>query len=639
MVEALAKRTEQNVSVQENARSGFAWRGPALILAACVALYFIRLGNFGVLEGGESYYPAAVREMVEAGDMLVPRLNYQLYFSKPILTFWLLGSAYYAFGVNEFAGRIWSSVLCTVLALFTYLATRAVTNARAGTLAGLMLASAPLMIATARRSSIDAFFGCFIGTAICATILTLFAKKKHWWCGIYISLALAVLTKGPAGLILFGIGAALFLLLRRPSLLECKQFVRELHVIPGALIFTALVVPWFVAIAQATKGMFLKVFFVYENLGRFAGVTNTKHSYWWWYLVTLLYGFFPWSLFLPASMAGAVKTGWKSSSGGETWLLGRTERGAVNALLFAASSAAAILIFFSLSKTQFETYVLPAWCPLAIVLGITVDAWLRRADLDALKAKTLKIASPVLAFCGGVLAIASVVAACMFAHDLEPWMRVALPVAGSILGFTWIAQYRRFAQGAAEKSMIYLLAGTCAAYALLTPIAFEVWYQKMFAGVQKIARSLENSDAQVTQYNDFMLSLLFYRKGPIDYFYHKEHIIPRSKCKPYDRRGIRSPLLVIVHKKKVNDILSRKNVHFTFKQQEGDWCLYESQDAVLRRPPTLEEMFRLFSWRDLIAGKMSSGPLTMPYGGGTLPERLLVQRDDGLTRGEELAQP
>ncbi len=112
MIEVMQSVSPQQPQILETEPRENQWVPPAIILVACIALYFVRLGSFGVLEGGESYYPAAVREMVEAGDMLVPRLNYQLYFSKPILTFWLLGSAYYTCGVPALAGRLWSAVLC-----------------------------------------------------------------------------------------------------------------------------------------------------------------------------------------------------------------------------------------------------------------------------------------------------------------------------------------------------------------------------------------------------------------------------------------------------------------------------------------------------------------------------------------------
>ena len=295
-----ASQTEPRSRQTEHAKSTLV--PPLLIVIACLTLYFVRLGCFGVLEGGESYYPAAVREMLEAGDMITPRLNYQLYFSKPILTFWLLASAYHIFGLTELAGRLWSAAMCTALALCSYWTTLSFANRRAALLAALMLASSPLLIAVCRRSSIDVFFSFFIGTAVCAMITVLFTRHKKWWPAIYASLALAVLTKGPAGLVLPVLGVALFLAIRRPTWESIKSQFSRLHFLPGIALFIAIAVPWFVAIGMATKGLFLKVFFIYENLGRFAGHTNGKHAYWWWYAVTLLYGFCPWCLFIPSSV-------------------------------------------------------------------------------------------------------------------------------------------------------------------------------------------------------------------------------------------------------------------------------------------------------------------------------------------------
>jgi hypothetical protein len=227
----------------------------------------------------------------------------------------------------------------------------------------------------------------------------------------------------------------------------------------------------------------------------------------------------------------------------------------------------------------------------------------------------------VVAIAGVLLAIASCVFAVAY-PDLAPWMRAAVPVAGLSLGIGWVYQWIQVRNGQFAKSIFAMMASACVAYSIATPVAFEVWYQKMFADVQTIAKSLENSDGQVAQYGDFMLSLLYYRRGPVDFFYHPEHIVARATCDPHDCRGVRSPLLVIVKKDKVHEITDRPGVHFRLREQYGDWCLYESTDAVLRRSPTLEELLGNQTWQDMLQDKLHAGPLTMPYGGGSLPARL-----------------
>ena len=250
------------------------------------------------------------------------------------------------------------------------------------------------------------------------------------------------------------------------------------------------------------------------------------------------------------------------------------------------------------------------------MLGVSVDRWLSRIERTGQPSRLFNFTSPLLAALGTTVFIASVVAL-FIVKPLQPWMRFVVPSAGLTLAAGCFVQYMQLRRGFVAKSMATLIATVCCAYALLTPVGFEIWYQKTFADVQAIAKSLANSDGQVAQYNDYMLSLLFYRKGPIDFFYRPEYIVPRATCALATTADIHSPLLVIVKNDRVSDIINRTDVHFTIKQRRGNWSLYESTDAVLRPSPTLQWMFERQSMDDMLADKMHAGPLTMPYSGGS----------------------
>ncbi len=95
-------------------------RSMIILTAACLGLFFLGMSSFGVTDPGEGYYVEAAREMVESGDFITPHLNYQIYFSKPILTFWLMAIPYKIFGVSEFFRShliLPSSLLCLSLPL------------------------------------------------------------------------------------------------------------------------------------------------------------------------------------------------------------------------------------------------------------------------------------------------------------------------------------------------------------------------------------------------------------------------------------------------------------------------------------------------------------------------------------------
>jgi len=604
------KSTSQPMSTAETKKQ--LWLAAALLLAVCAALYFLRLGTFGLLD---AYYPAAAREMVEAGNMLLPKLNYQLYFSKPIMTFWLISSAYYMFGVNELASRIWSAILSTALVLICFFATRAVTSTRAALIAALMLASSPLLISSCRVSMIDTFFSVFLGGAVCSTIVILFSKHKNWWPAIYASLALAVLTKGPAGIALFGLGALFFVAAIRPSLQQAKDWLKQLQILPGLVLFCAMVLPWFIAIGMATKWLWLKVFFIYENLGRFGGHTNVRHHYWWWYLLALTYGFFPWSLYLPTAVFGAFRAKGAEKTIASDVVPDASTRNSSNALVLAASYAVAIVLFFTASKTQYDIYVLPAWCPIAIVLGITVERWINIVEARGSIPRTLNYTSKLLAIVGALLLPAGIVAAC----GLHGWMRAFVILAAVLLSIGWVSQQILLARKQVTAAIFTLLVSTCFGYSLGVPVLTERFYEQKYKDVQQLAKTLVDCKGQVAQYGEFMLGLLFYRKGPIDYFYDVTQLVPITQCSAAELKDAHAPLYVIVSEGAAKRLLARKDVNFQLVNQRGEWRVYRSVDAMVRRPPTLEDCLKEQGINGLLH---INSTYTMPYGGGSYPQRL-----------------
>jgi len=591
------------------------WLAAGLLLAVCLALYFLRLGNFGLLD---AYYPSAAREMVEAGNMLVPKLNYQLYFSKPIMTYWLIGSAYYMFGVSELSSRIWSAILSTGLVFTCFFAMRAVTSTRAALIAAMMLASSPLFVTSCRVSMIDTYFSVFFGAAICSAIAVLFSENKRWWPAIYVCLALAVLTKGPAGIVLFGFGAACFAAAIRPTKQQAIDWLKRLQIVPGVALFSALVLPWFVAIGLATKWLWLKVFFIYENLGRFGGHTNVRHHYWWWYLLALSYGLFPWSLYLPTGLIAAFRNKGSEKPIAADMTPDAFTRSSSHALVLAASYAVAILLFFTASKTQYDIYVLPAWCPIAIVLGITVERLISVAETSGIVPRTLDYTSKFFALVGALLLPAGIVAACVV-RGLHGWMHAYLILAATVLSIGWVSQRILIAKKQFTAGVFTLLVSTCFGYALGVPILTERFYETKYQDVQELAKTLVDCKGQVGQYGEFMLGLLFYRKGPIDYFYDLSQIIPRSQATAAQLNDAHTPLYIITSRGSAKSLLARKDVTFALVRQRGDWQIYRSDDATAKRPPTLEDCLKDQSVDGLLH---INSTYTMPYGGGSYPARL-----------------
>src|SRR5262249_53827469 len=145
---------------------------------------------------------------------------------KPPLMFWMMRLGFLLFGVSEFAARFWSAVFALGTALLVYRLGRRMFSAGIGLWAAIALSTA-LMFDVVARAATPARFRVFISTLA----LLLFARHEQWgsdaerspadsplswhtWTAIYAAMALAVLVKGPIGVLLPGSTIGLYLLLR-----------------------------------------------------------------------------------------------------------------------------------------------------------------------------------------------------------------------------------------------------------------------------------------------------------------------------------------------------------------------------------------------------------------------------------------
>jgi 4-amino-4-deoxy-L-arabinose transferase-like glycosyltransferase len=180
-------------------------------------------------------------------------------------------------------------------------------------------------------------------------------ERLRWMLAAWAAMALAVLSKGLVGIV-FPV-AALFLtcVLRRDF-----TAVRRLEMGYGLIVFMAIAAPWFVAVSMANPE-FPEFFFIHEHFTRFLTTEHRRTEPWWYFLPILVAGFLPWMFALPAAVGHA----WRSES------LSTGPR----PLRFALVWAAFVVGFFSLSGSKLPAYILPAFPPLALVIGrYLVDA-------------------------------------------------------------------------------------------------------------------------------------------------------------------------------------------------------------------------------------------------------------------------
>jgi hypothetical protein len=127
----------------------------------------------------------------------------------------------------------------------------------------------------------------------------------------------------------------------------------------GIAIFLALAAPWFVMVSLANPE-FPRFFFVHEHFERFVSTVHRRSEPWWYFIPILVAGFLPWMLALPAAIVRA----WREEA--------RLE--GPRPLRFALLWSGFVLLFFSASGSKLPAYILPAFPPLALVLGRYLSA-------------------------------------------------------------------------------------------------------------------------------------------------------------------------------------------------------------------------------------------------------------------------
>jgi len=363
-------------------------RHQLLIAAIAVVVFFTNLGTPALWDRDEPRNAGCAEQMWRDGELIVPTFNGELRAHKPALTYWFMMSAYSVFGPGEFAARFWSATLAIGTCLLTYHVGRRLFSAQAGFWSGLALATSLNFGIVARAATPDSVY-IFFSTAALAvfafgamrlTEVRLPRTLEMDWrvlAGSYVLMGVAVLAKGPIGVLLPGFAQFLFLLYAplpqheaatpgwRPLLRRLATPLRPVHfarVLWSQRPFLAMAIvgtialPWYMAVGLRTQGSFLATFFGEHNVGRFVKPMEGHSGPIFYYLIAVMIGFFPWSCF-----AGSMCAGWwqRVKAGG-------TER---TAAIFVAAWACAYIGFFSLAGTKLPSYVLPAYPALALIAG------------------------------------------------------------------------------------------------------------------------------------------------------------------------------------------------------------------------------------------------------------------------------
>ncbi|HJT19096.1 MAG TPA: glycosyltransferase family 39 protein [Nitrospira sp.] len=352
-------------------------------------LFFVGLGSMGLTDRDEGRNAEAGREMLETGDWVSPTFNYEPRYAKPVLVYWLMAVSYSLFGVNEFAARLPSAFFGLLLILMQYAGLSRLLGPTVGLLGSLMLLLNIEIIGLSRIALTDSVLIFFTTLSLWAFWLGFSRSAKGWMWLFYVGMALATLAKGPVGFLVPLVTVLLYLAITS----GWRPFWNHGRPVAGTAVFVLLALPWY-AVMWSIHGQEYVAIAQSNTVGRFLSPMEGHSFTVLFYLPVLLFGFFPWSGWLPFAWYQAYRSwrearetlGVKRDASGElspaSHITHDASQSDARLEWFAAVWVLGTFIFFTLSSTRLPHYIGPLFPGAAI---LTACYWHRGLTEPATK--------------------------------------------------------------------------------------------------------------------------------------------------------------------------------------------------------------------------------------------------------------
>lgn len=313
-------------------------RNQLLILLLGIFFFVPFLGRVHLFDWDEINFAEASREMMVSGNYLQVQINFQPFWEKPPLFFWLQTLAMRAFGINEFSARL-VNALCGVLTLcIAYRIGRMVFDAVMGLLWALAFLGSFLPHFFFKSGIIDPVFNLFVFSGVYFFACALQAvsnKKRRLNCLLSgASVGMAALTKGPVAFLILALCMLVYWACTR---FTTRITVREILVTAGAAVMVSGL--WYGLETLWHGPWFITEFVKYQIRLLTTGDAGHGRPFY-FHFVVLLFGCFPAS-FLAIRSFFIAKNGTGAQRDFTRWMI----------VLFWV-----VLVLFSIVKTKTVLY-------------------------------------------------------------------------------------------------------------------------------------------------------------------------------------------------------------------------------------------------------------------------------------------
>ena len=384
-----------------------------IIILSGIIFFIPFLGKVHLFDWDEINFAESAREMIVTGNYHKVQVNFQPFWEKPPLFFWLQAGCMKAFGINEFAARLPNALFGIITLVTLFVIGKKHKNPLFGFIWAISYLGAFLPHLYFKSAIIDPVFNYFIFLGVYFMIkdVSRLNSKKSL---LYPSLAglfmgLSTLTKGPVGLLVFLVTFFVYFIFTR-----FKNFPNIKKILAFIALYIVVCFFWF-GIEVINNGFwFLKEFLSYQA-DLFLHPVASHGEPFYYHFVVVFIGCFPISIIaLPAFFS---RTKYEKSD--YTLLM---------KILFWT-----VMILFSITTTKIVHYSSLAYMPLAFLATVYLNYLLEN------KFKTKNYIIVLLAFGGFVFSflLAAVPYIAIHKNLIIPYLHNPFAVASLNVAVNW----------------------------------------------------------------------------------------------------------------------------------------------------------------------------------------------------------
>ncbi|MBA4390166.1 MAG: hypothetical protein C0399_04430 [Syntrophus sp. (in: bacteria)] len=394
----MASISKNNVFQKWSSRD---WTICALLVLVSGFLFYSGL-SIRSLWGSEGRWAVIAREMLQSGNLFLPTINGQVYFDKPLLSYWAIIPFYLLFGITEAAARMPAAMAGIVSVVLVFVMGRDLFGEKAGALSATLFLTSAMFVLWSRTASAE-----ILNLLAIWSMLWVFLRGARDGCLLHLLTfycigAIASFCKGPVALVVAFAVVIVYSTVRilfsfreqgfswhftREQIFHEYKWILSWQGLAGAfsgiiLFVILLLLPVLFTGSWDSVSLMWK-----ENVIRFVKPFDHVEPPYAYFIHSLVFSA-PWTFIVLASLWGIVKSekNWE-----KRWLIVVT---------------GTIFLFFTVSGSRRSYYILPIVPAFMLIAGKALSDWLEsEGDIDGFVMKLAAILTAIIPFLAGAAMI------------------------------------------------------------------------------------------------------------------------------------------------------------------------------------------------------------------------------------------